>query len=153
MPFIELLDYWIVRASLVASGLLAVTYPKWLPWLRNRTRPKTEQKLKPNPLLKDQELQMLQLIDTKFGEGAVRVTTSDIYGPPFLEVSPGLLERAFSYLKNEGYIVAFPDGPPGYIAGVEEPSLQRFVVTRITEKGRKALTRKDLPAMIKTGKT
>ena len=38
IPFMEIFDYWIVRAALVISGILAVTYPKWLPWLRNRTR-------------------------------------------------------------------------------------------------------------------
>ena len=38
-PYLEFLDYWIVRAFLVVSGILVLAYPRWSLWLWIRIRP------------------------------------------------------------------------------------------------------------------
>ena len=37
-PYLELLDYWIVRTFLVVSGVLVFAYPMWSPWVWSRVR-------------------------------------------------------------------------------------------------------------------
>ena len=73
---------------------------------------------------------MLKFIDSNLEPPSMRATTSDIWcHEPFLSISPAMLEQSFFYLKGKGYIVALE----------LDPAMQTFVVTRITEKGRRAI--------------
>ena len=102
--------------------------------LREKARDVLVREEEPVALLDELELQMLQFIHAELKKGVV-VSTGTVYcHDPFLKVSPTILNLAFCYLADSGYISA-TEAPHSNPMAVS----QNFTVTAVTQEGRKAL--------------